>query len=61
VNICIVDCAQVNQSHLVNLPASSYVLSTEEQLQVLVRAEGPTCVLTVADTRVSRNAICAPL
>ena len=49
---------QVGRSQTVSLPASSYMMGTEEQLQVLIRAEGPTCVLTVADMRASSYAYC---
>ena len=34
---------------VVNLPGSTFGGDRERRLQVLVRAEGPTCVLSVTD------------
>jgi hypothetical protein len=41
--------AQVGETRVVNLPGSTFGGDKERRLQVLVRAEGPTCVLSVTD------------
>lgn len=46
--------AQVGQSQVLALPGDAYQHSARERLlQVQVSAEGPTCVLTVADLQAS--------
>jgi hypothetical protein len=43
---------QVGTSQVVTVPGSSHYHVRERSLQVVTRAEGPTCVLTVADLQV---------
>lgn len=51
--------AQVGETRVVNLPGSTFGGDKERRLQVLVRAEGPTCVLSVTDlvVRLARRAL----